>query len=184
MHHQLNRASFVHHEAPLLQSASKLCSEIMDEERLSWRILADKKVVAAFVRPDVSQKTVDTFDEEFAKGRDIGDTWVVHPTRSHGTCTSSLYSETELMGWSVNRWSQRAIKDSYDKVQDRKLWILPLLCDTNWRSHNGRWHRVAWAAGSVVSPKMDVANHSTKFVMFPQRCRHRPYHDSRSLGQR
>ncbi|UKZ66436.1 uncharacterized protein TrAtP1_007610 [Trichoderma atroviride] len=58
----------------------------MDEERLSSRLLAEKNVVAAFVRPGVLQETVETFDEEFAKGRDIGDTWVVHPTRSHGEC--------------------------------------------------------------------------------------------------
>lgn len=70
----------------------------MSEERLSWRILADKKIVAAFVRPGVSQETLETFDEEFAKGRDIGDTWVVHPTRSHGECTPPFSSETGLRG--------------------------------------------------------------------------------------
>ncbi|KAK1241314.1 hypothetical protein MKX08_001288 [Trichoderma sp. CBMAI-0020] len=58
----------------------------MGVERLSCEILADKRNVAAFVRPGVAQETVDAFDEEFAKGRDIGDTWVVHPTRSHGEC--------------------------------------------------------------------------------------------------
>ncbi|KAL7900256.1 hypothetical protein HDV63DRAFT_416268 [Trichoderma sp. SZMC 28014] len=58
----------------------------MSGKRLSWRSLADKRIVAAFVRLGVSQKTVDIFDAEFAKGRDIGDTWVVHPTRSHGEC--------------------------------------------------------------------------------------------------
>ncbi|KAM0457314.1 hypothetical protein ACHAO4_003112 [Trichoderma viride] len=58
----------------------------MPEERLSYIILGEKTTVAAFVRPGVLQETVETVDEEFAKGRDIGGTWVVHPTRSHGEC--------------------------------------------------------------------------------------------------
>lgn len=96
---------------------------------------ADKKIVAAFVRPRVSQETVETFDEEFAKGRDIGDTWVVHPTRSHGDCTSSFSSKSTIKSWSVNRWSQGVVRNSDDKVQICRLWILLLLCDTNWRPH-------------------------------------------------
>lgn len=96
----------------------------------------------------------------------------------------AFFSETEIMSWSVSRWSQWVVKDSCGKVQVRRLWILPLLCDTNWRPHNARWHRVAWAAGSVVFPKMDATNHPTKFIMFPQRCGHRPYHYWRSSGQR
>ncbi|KAL7929892.1 hypothetical protein V8C35DRAFT_314576 [Trichoderma chlorosporum] len=58
----------------------------MPPRRLSAEILAAKKSVAAFVRPGVPQETVETFDREFAKGRDYEDTWVVHPTRSHGEC--------------------------------------------------------------------------------------------------
>jgi hypothetical protein len=62
----------------------------MGKERVSSRILAGKTSVAAFVRPGVPQDTVETFEQEFAKGRDIGETWVIHPTRSHGECRSSL----------------------------------------------------------------------------------------------
>lgn len=70
----------------------------MPEERLSYIILGEKTTVAAFVRPGVLQETVETFDEEFAKGRDIGGTWVVHPTRSHGECTS-FFSLAKRDSW-------------------------------------------------------------------------------------
>lgn len=89
----------MHSETALIPPASKLYSVIMSHQRLSASLLAIKRIVAAFVRPGVSQETVEAFDEEFAKGRDIDDTWVVHPTRSHGTCTSSLFSnELEILG--------------------------------------------------------------------------------------
>ncbi len=53
------------------------------QERVGYEILANKRLVVGFVRPEVTDEVVEKFQEEFAKGRDQDWAWVVHPTRSY-----------------------------------------------------------------------------------------------------
>ncbi|KAL6904230.1 hypothetical protein GGI43DRAFT_381915 [Trichoderma evansii] len=108
----------------------------MGKERLSRKLLAAKNIVVAFVRPGVSQKTVEIFDEEFAKGRMTGDAWVVHPTRSHGECgvkellkiTTTKFStaDCEYYPYFVILIDDRTTEDGTVLLGQQDPWYPPL----------------------------------------------------------
>ncbi|KAM0255175.1 hypothetical protein ACHAQJ_006018 [Trichoderma viride] len=107
----------------------------MGRERLSAELLAVKRIVAAFVRPGVSQETVETFDEEFAKGR-VDYTWVVHPTRSHGECgveelleiatTKFKTADCEYYPYFVILLDDRTTEDGTVLLGQQDPWYPPL----------------------------------------------------------